>query len=94
MKSAEVLIDQPFSTRIPFTRDEMARFRDCLHRSGRKAGPWLRTLALRAMNEESGLGDGSTQARELAEFVAAHLPPEQLQAIAAREQAKNAGGAA
>lgn len=81
-ESSKVKVD------IPFTSDEAARYREYI--KTKKAGQVVRSLLVRAMNEESGLGDGSTQARELAEFVAAHLPPEQLRALAARES----GGAA
>jgi hypothetical protein len=56
---------------VPFTDVESARFRAFLGSTGRKAGPWLRLLAIRAMNMETGTGDGSGQARELADAVEA-----------------------
>jgi len=52
---------------IPFTAEEKNRFRTFLVATGRKAGPWMRTLAIRAMDAEEGRGDGSRQAQELAE---------------------------
>lgn len=56
---------------IPFTSEESASFRAFLGSTGRKAGPWLRLLAIRAMDMEEGRGDGSGQARELAEAIEA-----------------------
>ncbi len=55
---------------IPFTPDEYALFRSFLKATGRKAGPWVRTLILRAMDAADRVGDGSGQARELAEALA------------------------
>ena len=37
---------------LPFTADEAVRFSTFLESTGRKAGPWLRTLAIKAMDEE------------------------------------------
>jgi len=37
---------------IPFAPEEALRFRAFLKETGRKAGPWMRTLALRAMDED------------------------------------------
>jgi len=51
---------------IPFTPEESARFRAFLSGSGRKAGPWVRTLVLKAMDEAERIGDGSEQARNMA----------------------------
>jgi len=62
------------------------RFRAYLKATGRKAGPWMRTLAIRAMDEEAGRGDGSNQARELAEYIASLSTADQLRLLAAREQ--------
>jgi hypothetical protein len=56
---------------IPFTVEEAASFRSFLKSTGRKAGPWMRLLAIRAMDMEKGIGDGSGQARELAEAIEA-----------------------
>lgn len=56
---------------VPFTAEETAAFRAFLKNTGRKAGPWLRLLALRAMAMEQGMGDGSGQARELADAIEA-----------------------
>ena len=54
-----------WSMKLPFTSDESARFRAFLKATGRKAGPWARTVLLREMDREEGKGDGSVQAREM-----------------------------
>jgi hypothetical protein len=51
---------------IPFNSEEKARFRAFLKATGRKAGPWVRTLALHAMDEAEARGDGSIQTHNLA----------------------------
>lgn len=60
-------VHQAIKVFLPFTPDESARFRGFLKATGRKAGPWVRTLALAAMDREEGKGDGSVQAREMAQ---------------------------
>ncbi len=52
MKSAELPNGKPFSAKLPFSIDESARFYAFLRATGRSAGPWLRTLAIKAMDEE------------------------------------------
>jgi hypothetical protein len=59
--------DERTMLRIPFTPDESSHFRAFRKATGRKAGPWVRTLILAAMDREEGRGDGSRQAQELAE---------------------------
>jgi hypothetical protein len=54
---------------IPFTGIEKTRFHSFLKASGRKAGPWMRTLAIRAMDAEEERGDGSEQAQDLAKVL-------------------------
>lgn len=80
MKSAELPKDKPYSTRVPFTRKEENRFRRYLRDHGTKAGPWFRTLALRAMDEADGAAASCGEARELAAFIAS-MTPEQLRQI-------------
>lgn len=67
MKVRNVVRDGYKKIDIPFAQDESARFRAFLKATGRKAGPWMRTLALAAMDREEGKGDGSGQARECAD---------------------------
>lgn len=80
MKSAELPKDKPFSARVPFTRKEDIRFRRYLRDHGMKAGPWLRTIAIRAMDEADGAAASCGEARELAAFIAS-MSPEQLRQI-------------
>ena len=54
---------------LPFSPEEADRFRAFLENTGRKAGPWLRILAIQAMEREESRGDGSGQARELSAFM-------------------------
>ncbi len=42
--------------KIPFAIPESARFRAFLKATGRKAGPWVRTLVLKAMDEAEKAG--------------------------------------
>jgi len=37
---------------LAFSEEETAKFRTYLQATGRKAGPWMRTLALRAMDDD------------------------------------------
>ncbi len=37
---------------LQFSEEEAARFKSFLKATGRKAGPWMRTLAIKAMDEE------------------------------------------
>lgn len=41
-----------WSVKIPFLPSENEQLRQFLEATGRKAGPWLRTLAIKAMDEE------------------------------------------
>jgi hypothetical protein len=54
---------------IPFTGIEKTRFHTFLKATGRKAGPWMRTLAIRAIDAEEGRSDGSGQVQELPEIL-------------------------
>jgi hypothetical protein len=56
---------------VPFSAEETIRFRGYLKATGRKAGAWFRILAIRAMDMEDGRGDGSGQAREMADAIKA-----------------------
>lgn len=49
---------------LQFTESEVVRFKGFLRETGRKAGPWLKTLVIKAMDAEQGLGDGAGQAAE------------------------------
>lgn len=57
---------KPLKVAVPFTFDETLRFHSLLQATGRKAGPWVRTLVLKALNETESIGDGSGQALDLA----------------------------
>jgi len=37
---------------LPFSEDQKKRFGAFLKATGRKAGPWLKTLAIKAMDDE------------------------------------------
>jgi len=65
---------------IPFSAEESSRFRFFLKETGRKAGPWFRALAIRAMDEADGAAASCGEARELAAFIAS-MSPEQLRQI-------------
>jgi len=69
VSNCESAVRADWSLKIPFDSIEAARFRAFLLATGRKAGPWVRTLAIRAMDEAEGRGDGSIQAREMAEIL-------------------------
>jgi hypothetical protein len=75
MNLAKTPTDAGWSTRIPLTPEESARFRSFLKATGRKAGPWVRTLVLREMEREEGRGDGSVQAREMVSAIAVGRKP-------------------
>ncbi|HSV56555.1 MAG TPA: hypothetical protein VLH39_05535, partial [Magnetospirillaceae bacterium] len=60
---------------IPFTQEESNRFKGFLESTGRKAGPWIRILAIKAMDAAERVGDGSGQARELADALAGGTEP-------------------
>ena len=49
---------------VPFTPAEAARFRAFLRSEGRKAGPWVRTLIVRALDAEERAGRGAGAADE------------------------------
>ncbi|HQO66400.1 MAG TPA: hypothetical protein PLI66_06665 [Spirochaetales bacterium] len=52
MDKAIMPSNRPYSVRLPFTSEQSDRFAAFLKATGRKAGPWLRTLAIKAMDEE------------------------------------------
>ena len=67
---------------LPFTPEEADRFRCFLESTGRKAGPWIRILAIKAMDAAERVGDGSGQARELAEALAGSASqPDPIEAL-------------
>jgi hypothetical protein len=66
MEHEKIRVRTSYPIDLPFSPDESVRFRSFLKATGRKAGPWMRTLAIRAMDAEEGRGDGSRQAQELA----------------------------
>jgi len=44
--------DRPYSAKLPFSEDQKKRFGAFLKATGRNAGPWLKTLAIKAMDDE------------------------------------------
>lgn len=46
---------------IPFDEKEAYQFKDFMKQTGRKAGPWVRTLILRAISDEVTIRTGKTQ---------------------------------
>lgn len=53
MKQADMpILADYFKVSIPFEGDEKARFKAFLRASGRKAGPYLRLIALTGMESE------------------------------------------
>jgi hypothetical protein len=52
-------------------RKDAERLESFLNRTGRNKAPWVRTLILHEMDREEGLGDGSSQAREMKQAIGA-----------------------
>lgn len=86
---------------IPFTPDESARFRAFLAATSRKAGPWVRTIVLAALDREEGkvgwIDPRATACEVGEEFVqlwGAEKAAEIVARIAARDRAIEEGGKA
>lgn len=77
MEHVKQRIRTTYPADIPFSPEEAERFRNFLRETGRKAGPWLRALAISAMDEADGISSSCGEARELAAFIAS-LTPEQF----------------
>lgn len=86
---------------IPFTPEESARFRTFLTATGRKAGPWVKTIVLAALDREEGkvgwIEPRATACEVMEEFVqlwGAEAAAAIVARIAARDKAVEEGGKA
>ena len=94
-------VDARIKVDLPFTPEESARFRAFLSATGRKAGPWVKTIVLSALDREEGkvgwIDPRATACEVMEEFVqlwGAQKAAEIVARIAARDRANEEGSKA